>query len=212
MMTSLLKKQLAMLLEPIIGYSRVVSLTKALLLAIALCLSAALIILPFTSQVNRNFRLTFSSIEKGAAGEKPKMINPHLQAVDGNNHTYNITAKSAIQDKKERVILQQVNADINLKDEGWLSLSAADGVFDNVKNTLDLKGDITIFNNDGYEFYTEEAYADTKKNSIYGNTKITGQGPIGNLVADSFYVEDKGNRIKLIGHVKLVIFPAAVQK
>ena len=195
-----------MLLEPVFGHSRVVSLTKIALLAVAFILIASLIILPLTSQVNKNFRLTFSSVEKGVVGEMPKMINPHLQGVDSNDQTYNITAKTAIQDKMERMILKDINADINLKNDGWVSIKAQDGVFDHAKKQMDLKGNITIFNNEGYEFTTDEAYADMKSDVIYGNTKISGQGPMGNIAADGFSVENKGERIILKGNVKVTIF------
>lgn len=208
----LLKKQIAKLLEPVIGYSRVVSLTKIVLLSFAFILIAALIILPLTSQVNKNFRLTFSAIEKGDEGDMPKMINPHLQGLDSNNQTYNITAKTAVKDKMERMILKDINADINLRNDGWITINAEDGLFDHAKNTMDLKGNINIFNHEGYEFTTQEAFADMKKNLIYGNSKISGQGAAGNIVADSFIVEDRGNSIKLKGHVKVILFPAKSKK
>lgn len=201
-----------MLLEPVIGYSRVVSVTKIALLTLAMILIAALIILPITSPVNKNFRLNFSTLEKNDKGDMPKMVNPHLQGVDSNNQAYNVSAKSAVQDKMERMLLKDINADINLKNQGWIYITAEDGLFDHKNKTMDLKGNISIFNNEGYEFFTDEVYADMKKSSIYGNTKISGQGPIGNITADSFSVENKGSYIKLTGHVKLVLFPGADKK
>ncbi len=201
-----------MLLEPVIGYSRMVSVTKILLLAGAFILIAALIILPFTSKLNKNFRLTFSSVTKSDKGDLRKMVNPHLQGVDSNNQTYNVTAKTAIQNESDEIILKDINADINLKNGGWISIAAEDGLFNHAKNAMDLKGNISIFNDAGYEFTTTQAYADMKNNAIHGNAKISGQGPIGNMKADSFYVEDQGKRIKLIGNVKMIIYPAAAKK
>jgi lipopolysaccharide export system protein LptC len=203
----IIKHFLNLLLEPVIGHSRVVSVTKIALLSAAFILIAALIILPITSRVNKNFRLTFSTVEKGTSVAAPTMINPHLQGVDNNNQTYNISAKTATQDKAERMSLKAINADITLKGGGWISLTAEEGGVDRVTNMLDLKGNINIFNQDGYEFNTNEAHADMKNNFLYGNTKITGQGPLGNISGDSFSVEDKGASIKLKGNVKLILFP-----
>ncbi len=194
-----------MLLEPIIGYSRVVSLAKIILLVIAGIMIAALIIWPFSSPVNENFKISFSGIEKGDEGDSPKMINPHLQGVDGNNQTYNITATSATQDK-DRIILKKMNADINLQNNGWIFATADEGVFDPSKNLIDLKGSVDIFSNAGYEFSTNEAHVDVNTASIYGNAKIKGQGPMGNISADNFYVENQGNRILLTGNVKIILF------
>ncbi len=199
------------MLEPIIGYSRVVFLTKTSLLVIAFILTAVLIILPFYNSVHKNFRITFSSVEKDDESSLPMMLNPHLQGVDEDNHTYNITAKSAVQDKMEKITLKTLNADINLKDNGWISLSADSGLFDHAQNTMDLKGNINIFNHEGYEFSTDEAYADMKNSSMYGKSPIEGQGPIGTIRADSFVVDDNGNRILLTGNVKVVIFMGAVR-
>jgi len=202
---------LKLLLEPVIGHSRVVSITKIALLAVAFILVAALIILPLTNKVNKNLRLTFSTVEKGAEGELPKMVNPHLQGVDNNDQTYNITAKTATQDKTERMFLKDINADINLKGGGWISLTAEDGLIDHSKKIMDLKGNINLFNQDGYEFNTSEVHANMKNNTLYGDVKITGQGPLGNITGDSFSVENDGGRIKLKGNVKVVLFPKANQ-
>ena len=199
--------QIAMILEPINGYSRAVSITKVVLLIGAFMLVAALIILPLTNQVNKNFRLTFSAVEKKEDGELPTMVNPHLQGVDNNDQTYNINAKSATQDKTERMMMRDINADIKLKDGGWVSLKADDGLIDRSKNILDLNGNITIINNEGYELNTSEAHADVKNHSIYGNVKITGHGPLGSVVGDSFSIENKNESIKLQGNVKLIIYP-----
>lgn len=201
-----------MLVEPIIGYSRVVSLTKISLLVLAFLLIAILIILPFYNSMHKNFRITFSSVTKDEDGNLSTMLNPHLQGVDGSGHTYNLTAKSAVQDKMEKISLKTLNADINLKDNGWISISADGAMFDHAKNTMDLKGNINIFNHEGYEILTSEAYMDMKNNSMYGNSVIEGQGPIGNIRADSFSVDDTGNRILLKGKVKAVIFADAVKK
>lgn len=210
--SSVVRKYIAMLLEPIIGYSRVVSVTKISLLVVALLLTAILIILPFYNSMHKNFRITFSSVTKDAEGNLSTMLNPHLQGVDANGHTYNLTAKTAIQDKMEKISLKSLNADINLKDNGWISVSADEGMFDHAKNTMDLKGNINIFNHEGYEISTSEAHVDMKNNSMYGNAAIEGQGPIGTIRADNFSVDDRGNRMLLTGNVKVVIFTDAAKK
>lgn len=203
--SSIIKRYVAMLLEPIIGYSRVVLMTKASLLAIAFILTAILVILPFYNSMNKNFRLTFSSIEKSASGDSPVILNPHLQGA-ADNFTYNVTAKSGVQEKMEKVSLKSLNAEINLKNDGWISMSADEGLFDHSRNAMDIKGNINLFNQDGYEFNTSEASVDMKTNSISGKSAIEGQGPIGTIRADNFLVEDKGNRILLNGRVKVVVF------
>ncbi len=204
----IIKREVALLLEPIIGYSRMVSLTKMVLLCFAVLLTIALIAFPLLSNVNKNFRLTFSSIEKNEGNDKPKMLNPHFQGLDKQNQTYNVTADYALQETKNSVSLSNINADITLKNDGWVTLSAREGFFDHSTSQFDLKGNITAFNNDGYEFTTPEVTADVKKGYAEGMKGIAGQGPGGNIAADRFYVymEGSGNRLVFQGNVKLVIF------
>ena len=207
-----ISRQMAALMAPVVGRTRVVNLTKIILLAIAFIITAILIILPISGGINKNFRLTFSSVEKSDEGGIAKMVNPHLQGVDSNGQTYNISADSAFQDKKETMILKKIVGDINLENNGWMSITADEGYFNHTINSLDLRGNINIFNHDGYEFSTSEAYANLKKGTVYGNEEITGQGPLGNIRADSFYVEESGGRLMLRGNVKLVIYPSGVKK
>lgn len=209
--TLFLKQQIELLLEPIIGHSRMVSVTKILLIAAAFILTAALIILPFTSQVNKNFRLTFSGVQKNTQTDLPEMLNPHLQGVDQNNQTYNVTAKSAIQETAERVILKDISADINLANSGWINLTAENGTFDHATSILKITGNINIFSKDSYEFSTNSAHIDMKKRIMTGQDKISGQGPAGTITADSFIVNDETKSIILKGNVRLVVYSLSEQ-
>ncbi len=204
----IIKREIALFLEPIIGYSRMVSLTKMVLLFLAILLTIVLIAFPLASNLNKNFRLTFSSIEKNRKDDKPKMLNPHFQGLDHQNQTYNITADYALQESKDSVFLSNINADVTLKNDGWITLAAKEGFFDHSANKFELKGNITAFNNDGYEFTTPEINGDIRKGYAEGMKGLAGQGPMGNITADRFYfyTEENGNRLVLQGNVKLVIF------
>lgn len=201
-----LKEQISLLLEPIIGHSRAVSFAKIALLCAALILTAILIIFPIISPVNKNFRLTFSSMEKGVQGEAPKMINPHLQGIYGKNQTYNVNAQMAIQETQDTMRLLNITANLSLTNDGQVSAKADEGVINHEKNTMDLSGNINIFNDENYQFSTDNLHIDIKKISASGSSTIQGQGPAGTIHADNFLVEDKGNRILLQGNVKVVIF------
>lgn len=189
------------------GRSKVVHITKISFVLIAVFITIALIVMPITGGMNKDFRLTFSNIEKTSTDNKPTMVKPRLQGITADGQTYNISAENAVQDKKGTMSLHKITGDITLKGNNWISLTADDAFFHHESNAIDFLGNINVYTNHGYEFSTTEAYADIKKGTVYGNNEITGQGPIGHIRADSFYAEHQGQHIYLRGRVKLVLYP-----
>lgn len=198
-----------MLLEPVIGYTRVVFATKFLLLFIAVALLFALIIVPLTSKVNSNYRLTFSAVDDTHESKGARMINPRFQGVDGDDQAYNITANSATKFKDNSLILDNINADINMNDGSWIALISNTGKLRYDEKLLDLLDTVSLFTNQGYEFHTSEIHVNLQNKSAFGTKAVQGQGPIGTLVADRFSVFNKGDKILFQGNVKIVLYPKA---
>ena len=206
-LTARLKKKLSPILDPVVGYTRMVFATKYLLASFAFILVAILIFLPLKNSLRDNYRLTFSKIEKTASDADPVMVNPRFQGVDSDDQTYIITAKTAVRKKDDSLELNSINADINLKDESWVALIANKAFFQYNAKKLQLRDFVSLFTHEGYEFSTESMDVDIDKNKAQGVNKVQGQGPIGSLEADSFFVEDKGNIIRFKGNVKITLYP-----
>lgn len=208
---SFLQHNMALLLEPVRGYSRVVSVTKLGFTVLAFLLIALLIILPLFSPVHENFRLTYKKVENNGDEGKPRMIKPRFQGVDGSDQPYNISAKYAQQDSPDIISLNEINADINLNDDSWISMIAAEGILDRAKKTADLIGDVGFYSTTGYELATKDVHIDIDKLSAYGNdpVNVISEGAV--LKSDSFYIENKGEKIAFQGNVKLTIYPALVK-
>ncbi len=203
---SLLKKSFSLKLEPVIGYTRMVSLTKFIFLFLAGALVLLLIFLPMLNPVHNNFRVTFTSISGGDIAESPKMMNPKFQGADKDDQLYNITADYAVKDKDDNVTLNNLNADMTLKDGTWLALVADKGILSHKNEILDIVGAVNIFIHDGYEFRTDGIHIDIKDNAAYSIAPITGKGPSGKIYAEQFFVEERGDKVTFKGKVKLVLY------
>lgn len=193
-------------------YSRFVGAMKVLLPLIALLLVALVVIWPHLKTQDLKFRIGFAALNLGEDKE-PAMINPRFVGTDKNNQPYTITADLArrITDQNSQVELEMPKADITLKDGTWLVLTAQTGLYDSSARTLDLKGNVNLFHDSGYEFLTSAAKIDLAKDIAYGTQPVEGQGPFGQINAQGFKLLDKGKTIYFTGKSKLVLYPGAKQ-
>lgn len=194
-----------LLLEPVIGYTRIVFAAKYLLASIAGILALVLIIFSLYNPVQDNFKVTFSNIS-GLTSEQPKMINPRFQGVDNDNQTYNISADSATKLSDFSVSLENINADINLKDGEWIALLATKGVYNHIENKIEMTELVNIFTSEGYELTSQAINMNLKERSAESSHKVKGQGPGGTIIADRFSISDNGNLAVFEGNVKMILF------
>ena len=195
------------------GYSRYVSFMKFLLPAIALGLIALIFLWPQIKPTDNRFSISFKSVQS-VNPEDPSMINARFVGTDKKNQPFSITADLAknIIVGGPAVELEMPKADIGIKDGTWLVVTANNGLYDQQGKTLELLGAVNLFHDSGYEFNTEKANIDLSNGIATSKVKITGQGPFGNLIAEGFRIENKGNRFIFTGKSKLVIQPNARKK
>ena len=195
------------------GYSRYVSFMKFLLPAIALGLLALIFLWPQIKVGDSRFSISFKGIQTTNTDD-PNMVNARFVGTDNKSQPFSITADLAknIVLGSSAVELEMPKADIGIKDGTWLVVTANTGLYNQKGKTLDLNGAVNLFHDSGYEFNTEKANIDLGKGIATSNVKITGQGPFGNLTAEGFRIENKGNRFIFTGKSKLVIHPNARKK
>lgn len=68
-----------------------------------------------------------------------------------------------------------------------------------------VKGNVTMQMHDGTCLYTQSAHLDTQKQNIQGHEKITGKGPLGTIEGSRFNINNRGQKITLLGRSKLVL-------
>jgi lipopolysaccharide export system protein LptC len=142
------------------------------------------------------------------------MTKASFTGADEKGNHFNVTFAEAVQDPKNlhRAELKQVQADMEFDNANWLSASAGHGFLDWDAGTLKLDNGIAAFTDTGYELHTKSAGVYIKKNIIFGDEKVTGHGPLGQLSADRFYFDRMQKQVKLTGHVHMRMYPNRTKK
>ena len=185
--------------------SRFVFMSKIALGAMIAVLLGIIIILPL---MEGDKRITLTSTAPGEE-QQPVMVNPKFQGVDAQNQPFMVTATRAFHKDADTVEMENIQADLTMKDRTWLTLSANKGALNLKDQTLLLTGQVKLFHDKGYEFATESLRIDTNTGNAVGESTLTGQGQIGYFTAEQFSIFDKGERMILSGHVTMTIKPDA---
>lgn len=184
-------------------YSRFVTIMKRALPIAALALIAAVAAYSLQPRQQNRVEMTFESMNE--IDNDLAMIKPRLTGADNKGNPFVITADRAIQQGRNsrRAKLENVEADLTLDNSQWLNATARNGLFDGSTEMLALKDGIAVYSDTGYELHTQTAQVDLRKGLISGNQSVTGQGPEGNMRADSFRVNKTTRQIYLAGHVHM---------
>lgn len=187
-------------------YTRFVAIIKRTLLFAALALIAVLIVYSLLPREQNRVAMSFERLSK--ITNDLAMIKPRLSGTDASGNLYVVTADAAIQDgtNARRARLRNVQADITLKNGGWLSASAGSGQLDIDAKKLVLSDNIAIYTDSGYELHAKGVTADLGKGIMRGDKAVNGQGPLGTLHADRFEIDHKGKLIRFLGHVKMMLY------
>lgn len=194
--------------------SRAVTFLKVTLPLIALVLLGLVLAWPRLNPDPREFRLGAGQISATVDADSSRMIKPRYVGVDENNQPYAVVAETATQaaGSADRILLAAPKADVTLKDGSWVAVDAREGLYDRVRQTLGLRGQVHVFHDAGYEFQTEAADIDMHAGTASGDAPVEGQGPFGHLQAEGFRITDKGGRILFTGKSRLELRPEAAQK
>ena len=193
-------------------YSRYVNFMKFILPLTALALVAAIMIWPQLQVMDTSFSIALSNA-KLSTKEGLSMVNARFVGVDLKKQPFSITADIAKNLLKDitQIELEMPKADITVSDGSWLVLTANSGVYYQKRKFLNLEGAVNLFHDSGYEFKTNKARIDLNQGIAISNEPVKGQGPFGQLQAEGFQIENKGNKISFLGKSKLILFPKALK-
>ncbi|MBN8543342.1 MAG: LPS export ABC transporter periplasmic protein LptC [Alphaproteobacteria bacterium] len=188
-------------------YTRFVLFSKWFLAIFAVLVIAFLIGWPLLTRDTSGMRVSFVVTENkdGSRAISPMMKNPRYQGVDKKGQKYTVTALQGVQRTPVIIDLEQVQADMFMTDESWLSLTADRAEFHDDSKLLYLLGNVTMFHDGGYSVVTERAVVDTNTSQAAGDMAVSGQGPMGNLLATGFEIRDNGNIIKFGGQGRVTM-------
>ncbi|WP_338663253.1 LPS export ABC transporter periplasmic protein LptC [Pararoseomonas sp. SCSIO 73927] len=182
-----------------------VRLLKFLLPAGALTLLAAIVLWPEFERTGENARLSFRRMSR-ATPESVRVVDPRYQGVDEQGRPFNVTAFTAIQQGSTNVVdLEAPRGDQMGSGGSWMLVESRTGRFDRDANILDMKGDVTIWQDDGTLIETQEARVDVKGGNAEGDRPIAAQGSFGTVTGDGFRLRDRGAVVVFTGRARAVL-------
>ena len=202
-------KEIEVLAQSYKRYSFVVNLLKYLLPVVVIFLVLSMFVFSESTDTGASISIEPAKSD-GKRSVSPIMVNPRFHGVDSRNQPYNIFAKSAFQESKDKVTLSEVSADITTNKDSWVSLVGDSGNYFIDKEFLELYGEVNIFVTEadfsGYEINTSEARVDVKNRLAYGENKVHVKSDIGDFTATGFEIEMKKEKITFTGPVKLIVY------
>ena len=191
------------------GYSLFVRILKVTLPLAALVIVGILIsrLIASNPQLPNLATGSHPETEKTTPGQI-ELVKPKYEGVDDQGHPYTVTADKATRavNAPDSVLFTNPVADMTLTDKTWLAAQAKTGTFDHATDVLDLKDDVAVFHDSGYELHTQESRIYLKNKMARSPSPVQGQGPAGTLAAKDLSVLDQGNLVIFGGPATLTLF------
>ncbi len=139
-----------------------------------------------------------------------QVTKPEFTGRDDHNRPYKVTAARVVQDvpldkmTEGAMQLDKPVASIVLDEQSNATLQAASGLYDPKKQTLQLNDDV-LLQHDGYTLRMQDLFVDLVAGSSATQKPVSGEGPMGQLAAESLELRDKGAHIILHGRSKITL-------
>ncbi len=146
-------------------------------------------------------------IDSIAADEVITMVNARFTGRNIAGEAFVSTAEEARRRRADPSVINLKNP--RLVDDKGTEVSAPVGVYYQNQEHLDLFQDVKVRDGEGYEFTTTAARVFVQDGKVQGLEPLSGNGPLGDVRADSYEIEDDGDRVILRGNVDLTIYPGA---
>jgi len=185
--------------------SRAVGIFKAILPVAAALILIALAITPGLRAGPGADRVTYK-VANAPQSSGSHMENAQYQGLDQHGQPFTLTAKAANDQGTDDVALAQPQGDIALASGAWLMLRSDAGMFNQKSQTLGLKGNVTLYRNDGTTMSAPDAKIDLRQGSAITASPVQAAGPFGTLnAAGGFNLTDRGADVVFNGPATLTL-------
>lgn len=136
--------------------------------------------------------------------DEVRMTNPRFNGRDEGGEAYNLRADYAVRlnDKDNSV---RLNLPVVETEQG-VTVTAQEGVYNGAKSSLQLEGEVTLTHPEGYRFVSESASIALEDGVVSGESMISGSGPMGEISAQSYRIEEQYKRIRFVGQTRTMIY------
>ncbi|MFG1403472.1 LPS export ABC transporter periplasmic protein LptC [Xanthobacter sediminis] len=173
-----------------------------------LSVAAAVVVIGAGALVNSlqvKIELPFEIGRLSLSGSRLTMELPKLSGFTDDNRGYSVTAKTATQDitQPDVIDLTDINARLEMADNGWATVQAHKGSLDTKKQFIVLDDGVELAMKGGYGGHLQNADVDVKAGTITSQKPVVFTYLDGKLVADSLKVTDRGQKALFVGNVQL---------
>lgn len=150
------------------------------------------------------------SIDKvGVSGTKVTMANPKLNGFRQDSRPYQVIARTAVQDirKPNQIELNELEATIDMGPNGTGRVTAATGFYDSTREVMDLRTNVRMRSEAGYELLASSAAIEFKTGKMVSDEPVKVMMRTGTIDADRMTVLDSGKQMIFEGRVKTLMLP-----
>jgi len=155
---------------------------------------------------------SLASLERLLAS--PGLVNLRITGRDDADRPYILTAHS-VRPKSDSVFrgmmmqtgqLTQIEANLELGADHWLSLKSPQGDFDTKRQSLSVGEGFEIYTSSGYQMHGSSASIGLKTGKIIVDGQIEGWGPLGEMTAAAVEAGNIGFYMRFYGGVDVVLY------
>ena len=185
-------------------YTSIVRLLRWLLPLCALALAVFLLLWPTFNLIELPNVIPISGLEQPTA-ERSTMTNVRFLGTDSEGRPFTIRALRAWHDSERdgMVFLEGVSGSIVVGDDGWTSLVAESGHFEQTSQLLTLESSVRVVSSSGYRLESERVLIDLEQGMAHSDSMVKSTGPSGELDAAGFVVSDHGGKFTFSGDVEI---------
>lgn len=175
---------------PLSTYSRIV---RTLRVALPIAAIAVVVAVFYSGRAPQGAtELAFRTGQFAALQSGLRLTNPRFTGATSAGEPFLIRADWAEPDGPDPKIIElnAISGSISTADGRELALTATEGTLRPKEQTVELTGGVSIETSDGYAFTTDTLHADAENRILESAGPIEGVGPLGELSAGLFRVED----------------------
>lgn len=133
-----------------------------------------------------------------------RLVNARFVGKIEDGRGFTIGARAAIRGEKDyhKVSLTEPILVIGAATGSPARVMARTGIYDEATRMLHLAGNVRIDDGQGRRVASEASVIDTRTGTVVGQSGVLGDGPLGQVTAKSYSVEEKGDRMVLRGGVR----------
>jgi lipopolysaccharide export system protein LptC len=155
------------------------------------------------------FASSIPDVKVGAisvSGSKITMESPRLSGFKKDQKSYEVTAFEAIQDIKQPTVIElnKLTARMEQEKNSFARLTSDWGKMDQTAERLDLKGNVRVRTDNGYEVDMLSARVNMKTGDVISTEPVTVRSKAGTISADQVEVKDNGKHTIFEGRVRSV--------